>query len=146
MLTIVVSALSGGDQLLSVLNAYGANWIWHFALGAILAAVTWYLTIRGSKASTSRRMAVWVPDFLSRYDPDPLRYYLAAHGPVRRWSPTVPGTAGEWSAAGPDQSLSPVPPPRQPAAGDDEQGVMTQSPAPTFNALSSISDIRSRLF
>src|SRR5512141_1033825 len=47
VLTIVVSALSGGDQLLSVLNAYGANWIWHFLLGAILAAVTWFLTIRG---------------------------------------------------------------------------------------------------
>ncbi len=40
-----------------------------------------YLTIRGSKASTSRRMAVWVPDFLSRYDPDPLRYYLVATMP-----------------------------------------------------------------
>jgi len=40
-----------------------------------------YLTIRGSKASTSRRMAVWVPDFLSRYDPDPLRYYLSATMP-----------------------------------------------------------------
>src|SRR3989442_2368992 len=40
-----------------------------------------YLTIRCSKASTSRRMAVWVPDFLSRYDPDPLRYYLAATMP-----------------------------------------------------------------
>jgi methionyl-tRNA synthetase len=37
-----------------------------------------YLTIRGSKASTSRRLAVWLPDYLSRYDPDPLRYYLAA--------------------------------------------------------------------
>lgn len=47
VLTIVVSALSGGDQLLSILNAYGAPWIWHFALGAVLAAVTWYLTIRG---------------------------------------------------------------------------------------------------
>jgi hypothetical protein len=47
VLTIVVSALSGGDQLLSILNAYGANWVWHFALGAILAAVTWYITIRG---------------------------------------------------------------------------------------------------
>ncbi|MBI1794330.1 MAG: amino acid permease [Chloroflexi bacterium] len=47
VLTIVVSALSGGDQLLSILNAYGAPWIWHFALGAALAAVTWYLTIRG---------------------------------------------------------------------------------------------------
>ncbi len=40
-----------------------------------------YQTIRGSKASTSRRMAVWVPDFLSRYDPDALRYYLAATMP-----------------------------------------------------------------
>src|SRR5574342_243435 len=47
VLTIVVSALSGGDQLLSVLNAYDTNWVWHFALGAVLAAVTWYLTIRG---------------------------------------------------------------------------------------------------
>jgi methionyl-tRNA synthetase len=37
-----------------------------------------YLTIKGSKASTSRRMAVWVPDFLSRYDPDALRYHLSA--------------------------------------------------------------------
>ncbi len=47
VLTIVVSALSGGDQLLSVLNAYNTNWFWHFAIGAALAAVTWYLTIRG---------------------------------------------------------------------------------------------------
>ncbi len=47
VLTIVVSALSGGDQLLSILNAYGAPWLWHFALGAALAAVTWFLTIRG---------------------------------------------------------------------------------------------------
>jgi hypothetical protein len=47
VLTIVVSALSGGDQLLSILGAYGTNWIWHFAIGASLAAITWYLTIRG---------------------------------------------------------------------------------------------------
>ena len=47
VLTIVVSALSGGDQLLSILNAYGAHWFWHFAIGAALAAITWYLTIRG---------------------------------------------------------------------------------------------------
>lgn len=47
VLTIVVSALSGGDQLLSILNAYGTNWFWHFAIGASLAATTWYLTIRG---------------------------------------------------------------------------------------------------
>ncbi len=47
VLTIVVSALSGADQLLSILNAYDTHWIWHFAIGASLAAVTWYLTIRG---------------------------------------------------------------------------------------------------
>ena len=47
VLTIVVSALSGGDQLLSILNAYDTHWFWHFAIGAGLAAVTWYLTIRG---------------------------------------------------------------------------------------------------
>jgi len=46
-LTIVVSALSGGDQLLSILNLYGRYWWLHFALGAGLAAITWFLTIRG---------------------------------------------------------------------------------------------------
>src|SRR5512132_2881484 len=52
VLTIVVSALSGGDQLLSIMNAYDANWIWHFAIGAVLAAVTWFLTIRGRGESS----------------------------------------------------------------------------------------------
>src|SRR4030042_1596044 len=47
VLTIVVSTLSGVDQLLSITNAYGVHWFWHFALGVALAAVTWYLTIRG---------------------------------------------------------------------------------------------------
>ncbi len=46
-LTIVVSALSGSDQLLSILNLYGKYWWLHFAIGAGLAAVTWFLTIRG---------------------------------------------------------------------------------------------------
>ncbi len=46
-LTIVVSALSGGDQLLSILGLYGKYWWLHFGLGAILASCTWYLTIRG---------------------------------------------------------------------------------------------------
>jgi hypothetical protein len=52
VLTIVVSALSGADQLLSILNAYNTQWIWHFAIGAFLAAVTWYLTIRGRGESS----------------------------------------------------------------------------------------------
>ena len=45
--TIVVSALAGVDQLLSVLNAYGAPWLLHFGLGALMCAATWYITIRG---------------------------------------------------------------------------------------------------
>jgi methionyl-tRNA synthetase len=40
-----------------------------------------YLTVRGAKASTSRNLAVWLPDYLSRYDPDPLRYHLSATMP-----------------------------------------------------------------
>jgi hypothetical protein len=52
VLTIVVSALSGSDQLLSILNAYNTSWVWHFLIGAGLAAVTWYLTIRGRGESS----------------------------------------------------------------------------------------------
>ncbi|HEX7974277.1 MAG TPA: hypothetical protein VF498_07705 [Anaerolineales bacterium] len=52
VLTIVVSALSGGDQLLSVLGQYNTNWIWHFLIGAVLAAATWYITIRGRGESS----------------------------------------------------------------------------------------------
>src|SRR5207249_907669 len=52
VLTIVVSALSGGDQLLSVIGLYGTSWLYHFAIGAILATITWYLTIRGRGESS----------------------------------------------------------------------------------------------
>jgi hypothetical protein len=45
--TIVVSTLSGVQQLLSLWNAGGIPWIWHFLLGATMVAVTWYITIRG---------------------------------------------------------------------------------------------------
>ena len=52
VLTIVVSALSGGDQILSVLGLYGHNWLYHFGLGALLAFGTWFLTIRGRGESS----------------------------------------------------------------------------------------------
>ncbi len=45
--TIVVSTLSGADQLLSLWNAAGLDWILHFGIGATLVAVTWFVTIRG---------------------------------------------------------------------------------------------------
>ena len=40
-----------------------------------------FLTIEGKKLSTSRNWAVWLSDYLSRYDPDPLRYLLSINMP-----------------------------------------------------------------
>ena len=40
-----------------------------------------FLTIEGRKLSTSRNWAVWLPDYLDRYAPDPLRYFLSANMP-----------------------------------------------------------------
>ncbi len=40
-----------------------------------------FLTIESRKGSKSRNWAIWVPDFLSRYDPDPLRYCIAINMP-----------------------------------------------------------------
>jgi len=40
-----------------------------------------FLTIEGKRLSTSRNWAVWLPDYLQRYDPDPLRYLLSINMP-----------------------------------------------------------------
>jgi len=40
-----------------------------------------FLTIEGRKLSTSQNWAVWLPEYLSRYDPDPLRYILSINMP-----------------------------------------------------------------
>ena len=40
-----------------------------------------YLNVEGLKISTSRNWAVWLPEYLDRYEPDPLRYVLAATMP-----------------------------------------------------------------
>ena len=40
-----------------------------------------FMNLEGKKISGSRNWAVWGADFLSRYDPDPLRYYLTANMP-----------------------------------------------------------------
>ena len=48
-----------------------------------------FMNLEGQKISGSRGWAVWGRDFLSRYDPDPLRYYLTANMPENRdtdWS------------------------------------------------------------
>ena len=40
-----------------------------------------FLTLEGRPLSTSRNWAIWLPDYLERYDPDPLRYFLSANMP-----------------------------------------------------------------
>jgi len=40
-----------------------------------------FLTMEAGKLSKSRNNAVWVPDYLERFQPDPLRYYLCATMP-----------------------------------------------------------------
>ncbi len=43
-----------------------------------------FMNLEGKKISGSRNWAVWGRDFLTRYDPDPLRYYLTANMPETR--------------------------------------------------------------
>jgi hypothetical protein len=50
--TIVVSSLSGVDQLLSIINKYDTYWLYRVGLGIALVTVTWYLTIRGRGESS----------------------------------------------------------------------------------------------
>ncbi len=45
--TIVVSSLSGVDQLLSIANLYNIQWYIRVGIGILLVTLTWYLTIRG---------------------------------------------------------------------------------------------------
>ena len=40
-----------------------------------------FLNLGGGKFSKSKGNAVWVPDYLTRYDPEPLRYYLTSVAP-----------------------------------------------------------------
>jgi methionyl-tRNA synthetase len=40
-----------------------------------------FMNLEGQKISGSRGWAVWALDFLTRYDPDPLRYYLTVNMP-----------------------------------------------------------------
>ena len=40
-----------------------------------------YMNMLGGKFSKSEKRGVWIPDYLERYAPDPLRYYIAANMP-----------------------------------------------------------------
>jgi methionyl-tRNA synthetase len=43
-----------------------------------------YLSMEGKKLSTSRNWAIWAPDLLERFDPDPVRFYLTVIAPETR--------------------------------------------------------------
>jgi methionyl-tRNA synthetase len=43
-----------------------------------------FLNLEGRKMSTSQNFAVWLPEYLSRYEPDPLRYFLTVNAPEAR--------------------------------------------------------------
>jgi len=43
-----------------------------------------FMNIEGAKFSKSRHWAVWLPDILARFDPDAIRYYVAAVMPEAR--------------------------------------------------------------
>ena len=43
-----------------------------------------YLLLDSAQFSKSRRHAVWIPDYMERYDPEALRYYLAAVMPEQK--------------------------------------------------------------
>jgi len=45
---------------------------------------TEFLTMEGRQFSGSRNYAIWLPDYLERYDPDPLRFYLTVNSPEVR--------------------------------------------------------------
>jgi methionyl-tRNA synthetase len=43
-----------------------------------------FMNVEGAKFSKSRNWAIWLPDILERYDPDAIRYYVAATMPESR--------------------------------------------------------------
>ena len=50
--TIVVSSLSGVDQVLSIFSLYHIDWLIRVGIGVLLMGTTWFLTIRGRGESS----------------------------------------------------------------------------------------------
>jgi hypothetical protein len=94
--TIVVSSLSGVDQLLSVFQATGIEWIWHFLLGAALVTAMWWLTIRG-RGESARVTFIMLGVFVGLTAALIVGLILAWH--------RLPDTANVATAAAPTVSL-----------------------------------------
>src|SRR5512136_2502003 len=97
--TIVVSSLSGVDQLLSLTNSYSTAWIIRVGLGVALVTVTWFLTIRG-RGESSRVVFTMLGIFVLLTIAMAVGLFLAKGNSVAAL-PYVPGktTPSIWKAA-----------------------------------------------
>jgi methionyl-tRNA synthetase len=69
----------------AMLTGYGTGGIYGAGKGPLElpdnVIASEFLTMEGKQFSSSRQHSIFIGDFLDRYDPDPLRYYLIAAGP-----------------------------------------------------------------
>ena len=101
-----------------------------------------FLTMSGSKFSTSRGRVIYVQDFLREFGPDSLRYYIAAAGPETQdvdftWDEFVRRTnfelANEWgnlvnrSISMANKNVGAVPTPTRPTAADEELKALSRN-------------------
>jgi hypothetical protein len=97
--TIVVSSLSGVDQLLSLTNSYNIEWIYHVAIGIALVTVTWYLTIRG-RGESARVVFTLLGIFLLLTIAMAIGLFLAKGNAIPALPYTAPATTPSiWKAA-----------------------------------------------
>ena len=83
----------------SMLLGYGSGGTYGAGRGPLKlpdnVASSEFLTMEGKKFSASRGVQILVRDFLSRYDPDALRYYLTIAGRrLRTWTSRGPSSCG----------------------------------------------------
>ena len=101
-----------------------------------------FLTMSGSKLSTSRGRVIYVQDFLKEFGPDTLRYYISAAGPETQdvdftWDEFVRRTnfelANEWgnlvnrSISMANKNVGAVPVPARPEAADEELKALSRN-------------------
>ncbi len=97
--TIVVSSLSGVDQLLSLTNSYNIAWYYHVGLGIALVTVTWYLTIRG-RGESARVVFTMLGIFIFLTIAMAVGLFMAKNNTVAALPYTAPATTPTlWQAA-----------------------------------------------
>jgi hypothetical protein len=97
--TIVVSSLSGVDQLLSLTNSYNITWIIHVAIGVALVTITWWLTIRG-RGESARIVFTFLGIFILLTIAMAIGLFIAKGRAVTALPYTTPATTPTiWQAA-----------------------------------------------